>query len=1097
MVADSPGYPARAPRNLPETALLIDSGILIDGRYEVQGHLGDGGMGSVFKAHELELERTVAIKLLHADLLNAGEQRARFEREGKVLSTISHPNLLSCYRFGVWQGKPYIVMEYLEGKSLRQLLCGGAEDTLAPIDSGAMLLPVAEVTPFSWQRAVRIAISICEGMHYAHAHGIIHRDLKPNNIVLVETDGVEVVKVVDFGLARVLDDSTAGKKKQHLTMTGAVMGTLSYLSPEQCTGQRGDHRSDIYALGCMLYELIAGVAPFYSENPIAIMQKHAAEAPPKLPARLQVPVELNGILRKALAKKPEDRYQTMLEMQVDLDNLSNGRLEEIEVTVPKEARTKWQRTLPYVAAAAMALSCAGAVFWMNSDDGIAAVASMLTTRENRNNGTTLLLQKAKDLSKQRPAAAAKLLERALRINRIGTPDANTASILVNLAELRAATGRKQEAIVAAEEAITLLSAQICTRLEASQQEKDLTVRSCKILKDAGMFYAWEFRRFYEKHSHWYRNNPSMLDNKLLEQKTVRCDQSLQNLYRTGLKKNSSIKAAVLSLAEPPANCRDQHYRAHIKQLISEEEGESGNYDHADKEFEETRQILTSFVPPVPFALAELLALHADQLSRQNREAEAWTFFNQARDILRTNHLPASRGFIDLTAKEAADSLVHTRQRISEALYRAGDIAGAREQIVAAVKVSEPFLYEIGETRLISIYSQATNLLARNGQDDEALKMLEMGRRAGIARRQYRYGDRKLGTISYDPVEGAFHSLSGQLLLERGKFAQAEEEFNRALEILTEREDNGSETIAWTRRMAWCGLVECLIRSARAIDAVPRLQDLISNTTEATTSDRAMAHVLLARIYMYLGQEANATREVDKASKYDKKRSSGSGIAGLALMRDCELLSRFSRALQFEGKIPHPKHPDTVGPVSVRAGMDVASGDACLVTKRFEAARIEYSHALKLLNQSNKSATNELASVYASLYALEILTTTNKQSESAEQLLAKARSFQSGDARQTQRLSLELQRWEILSTLFNEDEEACDQALLNQERQWKEVPGSELEPAKSYYILSKFAKGEQRQRYLEKAIQIYERNQGANHEVVTALKKRLLRSPNAE
>lgn len=1066
--------------------MLIDSGILIDGRYEVQGHLGDGGMGTVFKAHELELERTVAIKFLHADLLNAGEQRARFEREGKVLSTISHPNLLSCYRFGVWQGKPYIVMEYLEGKSLRQLLCGDAEDTLDPVDTGARLLRAADVTPFAWQRAVRIAISICEGMHYAHAHGIIHRDLKPNNIVLVETDGVEVVKVVDFGLAIVLDDSAA--KHQHLTQTGAVMGTLFYLSPEQCTGQRGDHRSDIYALGCMLYELITGAAPFYSDNPIAIMQKHAAEVPPKLPARLHVPTELNGILHKSLAKKPEDRYQTMLEMQADLDNLLNGRLEEIEVTVPQEIESKWQRSLPYVATAAMAASCIGAMFWLNSDEGIAAVASMRTTRENSNNGTVILLQKAQELSKQRPGAAKKLLERALSINRSGTRDLATANILVNLAEVHVATGGKQEAIVAAEEALTLLSAQIAARSDASPQERDLVVQSCKVLKKAGAFYPWEYRRFYDKHLEWYQDHPSMLDHKLLEQKSVRCDLALANLYKASIKRNAAVKAAVLSLAEPPASDKDKNYQAHIQQLISEADCEAGIYDQADKAFEEARQALASFVPPAPYALAELLALHADQLSRQNRDAEAWTFFIQARDILKTNRMAPARGFIGESTKDATDSLVHTRQRISEALYRAGDIAGAREQILAAVETAEPFLYETGESRLVSIYSLATNLLARNGQTDEALKMLDSGRRAGIAKRQASFIQR--GIISYDPVEGAFHSLSGQLLLDHGDYAAAKEEFDQALEILTQREDNSSEPIAWTRRMAWCGLVECLLRSGRALDAVPGLQALISNTTEAATSDRGMAHVLLARIYVYLGQEANATREVEKASQCDKKRSSASGNAGLALVRDCELLSRFGLALQFEGKLTHPRHPDTVGPVAVRAALDVSSGDACLVAKKFEAARLEYGHALKILNQSNKSATNEFASVYASLYALELLTSTEKQSESAEQLLAKARSFQRGDLRQTQRLKLELQRWEILATLFNEDEGACDQALLNQEREWQKLRGAEFEPAKSYYILAKFAKGDQRRRYFEKALQIYERKLGPNHKVVTDLKQKL-------
>lgn len=1066
---------------------MIDSGILIDGRYEVQGHLGDGGMGSVFKAHELELERTVAIKFLHADLLNASEQRARFDREGKVLSTISHPNLLSCYRFGVWQSKPYIVMEYLEGKSLRQLLSGPEDGTDSHAGSEVMQVTAPAVTPFQWQRAVLIAISICQGMHYAHAHGIIHRDLKPNNIVLVQTGATELVKVVDFGLARVLNDS--GQVNQHLTQTGAVMGTLFYLSPEQCTGQRGDHRSDIYALGCLLYELITGRAPFYSDNPVAILQKHATEAPQKLPVRLHAPAELNTILFKALAKKPEDRYQSMQEMQTDLDRLLSDRLEEIEGTVPPVRGPRWQRTLVYCAMATMAMSCIGALLWLNSDDGVAAMTTLPLAPENRKDGVTVLLQKSSELAKQRPGAATKLLERALRLNGFGTTDMNTANILVNLAELREIAGRKREAITAAEETLSLISTQITMRTDASPQEKNLTIQACKVLKRAGMFYPWEYRRFSEKHRRWYNDHPSIIDNALLEQRSARCDLALSNIYKTIAKKSSQMRAAVLSLSEPPLNTKDKYYQAHIQMLISEAEEEEGLQEHADKEFESARQILASFAPPAPYELAGMLALRAEQLSKQGRDAEAWTLMMQARDILRTNQMPPVQGFIDETSKDATSLLVHARQRISEALYRAGDLAGAREQIVEAVRLAQPYWYDTGESRLVSIYGLATNLLARTGQSDEALALIDKGLLAGAPKRHSNYLCKK-EQVPYNPVGGAFHSIRGQLLLDRGDFKAAEEEFKIALDILSEREDNNSESIANTRRTAWCGLIECFIQSRREKLALPLLETLINANTEAATSDRSLAHLLLARIYLYLGRETEASTEVEKSGKCDKKQCAAAGLAGLALVRDCELLSRYSLALQFESKIPHPKHPDTLGPVALRAALDTSCGNACLATKKFKAAEDELHHALNLLNKHNKGATSEYASLYSSLYALELLTSTNKLSEAAQQLNAKARSFQTSAPGQAQRLRLELKRWEILSTLFCEDEAACDKALLDQETEWRKVPGCELEAARSYQLISRFAKDKQRERYLNKAIQLYETRLGPNHPALTDRKKRL-------
>lgn len=288
---------------------------IVDERYAIIDQIGEGGMGTVFKAIEKELNRKVALKLLHSGLIADEEHRARFEREGKILSGLHHRNILTFYRFGVWkQTRPYIVMEFLEGPSLRQLM-----------DNGGL-------TP---ERAIQIAIQICDGMQAAHQMKVVHRDLKPSNIIIVDDDGADVAKILDFGLARILTDG-----KQSLTQTGDLVGSVQYMSPEQCKGQRADERSDIYSLGCIIYEMICGEAPYLAENPIALIHKHTTELVSPLTSRMpaEEPTKRNhqalikdvdAICSKALSKLPEERYQSMAEMAHDLRLAAAGQGESL------------------------------------------------------------------------------------------------------------------------------------------------------------------------------------------------------------------------------------------------------------------------------------------------------------------------------------------------------------------------------------------------------------------------------------------------------------------------------------------------------------------------------------------------------------------------------------------------------------------------------------------------------------------------------------------------------------------------------------------------------------------------------------------------
>ncbi len=280
-------------------------GTIVDDRYEVIEHIGTGGMGSVFKVRELGTERILGLKLLNLELTCDDENHKRFKREGKILASLSHPNVIASYRFGVWLNTvPYIVMELLIGKSLREV-----------IDSTGQVSP---------ETCLSIAMQICGAMEYAHEHHIVHRDLKPDNIVIVDDLSGQIVKVVDFGLAKRAGTTGAS---QHLTQTGALIGSVYYMSPEQCLGKNADGRSDIYSVGCLLYEALTGNPPLVADTAVGIIHKHVHELPQ--PIDRPLPEGLNNLLLCAMAKDPSTRYQTMAHMKVDIEKILAGHGSEI------------------------------------------------------------------------------------------------------------------------------------------------------------------------------------------------------------------------------------------------------------------------------------------------------------------------------------------------------------------------------------------------------------------------------------------------------------------------------------------------------------------------------------------------------------------------------------------------------------------------------------------------------------------------------------------------------------------------------------------------------------------------------------------------
>jgi len=267
-------------------------------KYEVNSVLGLGGMSIVYKALHKLMDRNVAIKMLHKNLKEDIVALERFRLEAQAASLLSHQNIIAVYDFGVTNdGEPYFVMDCLEGESLKELI---ERKGRVPFD-----------------RALPIFRQVCDGLEAAHKKGIVHRDLKPANVCLIkEEGGTELVKLVDFGIAKLLPQ--AGREQQHLTQTGEVFGSPIYMSPEQCLGKELDTRSDIYALGCLMYETLTGDPPFIGESFLETMNKHVGEdAKPinQVMPDAKVPVELDNLIQHCMSKKPENRFQTAGEIR--------------------------------------------------------------------------------------------------------------------------------------------------------------------------------------------------------------------------------------------------------------------------------------------------------------------------------------------------------------------------------------------------------------------------------------------------------------------------------------------------------------------------------------------------------------------------------------------------------------------------------------------------------------------------------------------------------------------------------------------------------------------------------------------------------------
>jgi serine/threonine protein kinase len=294
----------------PQPDSLI--GRKLDGRYEMLGRLGEGGVGVVYRARQVHLGREVAIKVLHKDAAAIPEWRRRFEREAQALSALAHPNVVPVTDSGIDNGVPFLVMELLQGKTLADLLKEG---------------------PLPLWRALDIARQLLRGLAFAHGKGIVHRDLKPANVFLQELpDQADHVRLLDFGMVKFLEKADSGPMADTLTRAGVVFGTPAYLSPEQAKGGPADARTDVYAAGCVLFQLLSGRRPFIDDTYEGVVMAHLTQPVPslvKVRPGLAAAAAFQPVVDKSMAKKPSARFK-------DADAMLNA-LEAVITKLPAAA----------------------------------------------------------------------------------------------------------------------------------------------------------------------------------------------------------------------------------------------------------------------------------------------------------------------------------------------------------------------------------------------------------------------------------------------------------------------------------------------------------------------------------------------------------------------------------------------------------------------------------------------------------------------------------------------------------------------------------------------------------------------------------------
>jgi serine/threonine protein kinase len=443
--------------------LPLRAGTVIDGRYEITKYLDCGGMGSVYRARHLKMDRDCAIKTMHPRYTADVSAVKRFQREARIISGLRHANILTIYSFGGFEGLIYLAMEFVQGKSLGQL--------------------IAQRGRLNPEQALPLLLQICDGMTHAHNNDVLHRDLKPDNVMVIDAVGTATasVKIVDFGLATLLN----GEDGQRLTRTGEVVGDPRFMSPEQCRGEKLDVRSDVYSFGCLMYEVLTGILPFDADHPAAILNKHVCDEPEPFAKRLELPLSLEAITFTAMAKTSTDRYESFETVAQILRTFLADPT--IKVSAPRlRLRSPHLLDLLQNRAIMIALACLAALSIVGTLQQDNLIAWCYRTALSFNHSPTARVQKLHSLAQvlERQGqldAAASQYETALAQVTDAKNNGLAISVQANLADFYYRHGNRNAALNVYEKLLSEIEDQV-TSNEVQNTDIYLVIKSCERIR---------------------------------------------------------------------------------------------------------------------------------------------------------------------------------------------------------------------------------------------------------------------------------------------------------------------------------------------------------------------------------------------------------------------------------------------------------------------------------------------------------------------------------------------------------------------------------------------------------------------------------------